>query len=120
MLMTAVVDEARALGLGEVQWQTPTGSTTGWGQGRGKSDATSGRSAEVRFPGREITGPVPPCRSTDQNAANVLLNSSGCWSMLLQVGCAEEAGPPGQGWSRVADHMDSHANCLPAAKSVSF
>src|SRR5262245_14144441 len=40
--------------------------------------------------------------------------------MLLQIGWAYPAAPPGHGLSRVADHMESQASRLPAANDASW
>src|SRR5580698_4659497 len=47
------------------------------------------------------------------------MNACGDCVMLLQVGWALGWVPPGHCWSRAADHMDSHARCLLAAKATS-
>src|SRR5208337_3789251 len=47
------------------------------------------------------------------------MNWSGVWTMLLHVGEAKLCAPPAHSVSRVADHMDSQARCLLAAKAAS-
>ena len=54
-----------------------------------------------------------------QEAPRVAMNASGDGTIPLPVGWALGCAPPGHGRSRAADHMDSHARCLLAAKAAS-
>jgi hypothetical protein len=47
------------------------------------------------------------------------MKANGACAILLQVGWALAWAPPLHSWSRPADHMDSQARCLLAAKLTS-